>query len=112
MLSGTYQYISSYTSGTLMNGATATTRDAYTFAAGKRFSRVGGNSVAGTLNSGTIITTGGESGPGNLTRGSSTFDGYTLELRGEDGQTIRTYAFFWTKKKNDLMIGGRTYSRD
>ena len=59
-----------------------------------------------------MITTGGTTGPGNLNRGSYTFDGYTLELRDENGQTTRTSAFFWTKKKNDLMIGGRMYSRD
>ncbi|UBV45292.1 hypothetical protein LAJ19_21100 (plasmid) [Deinococcus taeanensis] len=110
-LTGTYEFFSAYTSGTLMNGATASTRDVYTFTAGGQFTRASGGGVAGTLNNGFTVTTGAATGPSTLTKGTYVFDGYTLELRGPDGQSSRTYAFYWDRRKNELMIGGRTYSR-
>ncbi|MFC4453658.1 hypothetical protein [Deinococcus sonorensis] len=110
-LSGRYEFFSAYTSGTLMNGATATTRDVYTFTPGGQFTRSGSSGVAGTLNNGITMTTAAGSGPSSGDTGTYVFDGYTLEFRGPDGQTSRTYAFFWDAKHDALMIGGRTYTR-
>ncbi|WP_084046011.1 hypothetical protein [Deinococcus hopiensis] len=110
-LTGSYEFFSAYTSGTLMNGATSTARDVYTFTAGGQFTRTESGGVMGTLNNGSTVTTGSAAGPSSRVRATYVFDGYTLEFRGQNGQTSRTYAFFWDKKKNNLMIGGRTYTR-
>ncbi|GGR34681.1 hypothetical protein [Deinococcus ruber] len=112
VLSGSYQFISSYTSGTLMNGATATTREAYTFTSGRQYSQTSSSGVAGTLNTGAMVTTSAASSPADFTSGTYVFKGYTLEFRSRSGQTSRTYAFFWTKDKKSLMIGGQTYTRE
>jgi hypothetical protein len=110
-ISGTYRFFSAYTSGTLMNGATATRSDAYTFGPGRQFTRLGSSGVAGTLNTGVAVTTGAASGPGSRAGGTYRFEGYTLELKGPDGQVTRTYAFYWTKDRKNLNIGGTTYTR-
>ncbi|MBZ9712020.1 hypothetical protein [Deinococcus multiflagellatus] len=110
-ISGSYRFFSAYTSGTLMNGATASSEDTYRFGPGQQFTRLGHSGVAGTLNTGAAVTTGAASGPSTRAGGTYTFSGYTLELR-RGVEVTRTYAFYWSRDKKNLNIGGTTYTRE
>jgi hypothetical protein len=104
-IKGVFQYLSSYTLGTSSQGTTSILDITYSFS-GDKFIRYSGNTTSGsTLDVFSYATSSRDQ------KGSYTFDGYTLELRFENGKVNRTYGYYWDKKKDSLVIDGTTYSR-
>ncbi|NTX99418.1 hypothetical protein [Deinococcus sp. JMULE3] len=110
-LSGDFEFFSAYTSGTLMSGATATTRVTYSFRPDGTYTLRGGSAVYGNLNTGATQTTGAAVASDPTRSGTYRFDGYTLELRDRAGTVTRTVAFFWDRSKTHLYLGDRSYTR-
>jgi hypothetical protein len=130
-LNGVFQAQSSYTIGTVSNGATSTSTTTYTFTTDGRY-RFGYDSLTtGATDTGTgqdgasgVVTTGnggasfGPNGTNasafgsNSEEGTYSIDGYTLEFRSKTGKVTRTFAFLWDeqKYKDHVVIGGVTYS--
>jgi hypothetical protein len=104
-IKGVFEYMSSYTIGTLNQGTTSISRVAYSFS-GNKFIRYAGNTLSGSTVSVFSYAT-----SSNDQKGTYIFDGYTLELRFENGKVDRTFGYYWDKKKDSLVIGARTYSR-
>ncbi|GGK88679.1 hypothetical protein [Deinococcus radiotolerans] len=110
-LNGAYEYFSAYTSGTLMFGATATTRVTYRFKPDGTYTLTGGNIVYGNFDTGATQTMGAATSSDPTRSGTYRFSGYTLELRDQAGHVNRTVAFFWDKTRQHLYLGDRTYTR-
>ncbi len=110
-LSGDFEFFSAYTSGTLMSGATATTRVTYSFRPDGTYTLRGGSAVYGNLDTGATQTTGAAVGSDPTRSGTYRFDGYTMELRDHAGTVTRTAAFFWDRSKTHLYLGDRSYTR-
>ena len=53
----------------------------------------------------------GLSANSSVEEGTYKLDGYTLELRFKDGTVQRRYVYLWGNKDDNIVIGGRTYSR-
>jgi type II secretory pathway pseudopilin PulG len=76
---------------------------------------VGGTSYSGTVgdtSSGVTVTTESTNPNPPATTGTYTLDGYTLELRYDDGRIERSFFYFWDDKKTNAVIGGLTYSTE
>jgi hypothetical protein len=76
---------------------------------------VGGTSFSGTVgdtSSGVTVTTESTNPNPPATTGTYTLDGYTLELRYDDGRITRSFFYFWDDKKDNAVIGGVTYSTE
>jgi hypothetical protein len=74
---------------------------------------VGGTSSSSTIGdvtSGVSVSTESTNPNPPSTTGTYTLDGYTLELRYDDGRIDRTFFYFWNDKKDYVVIGGVTYS--
>lgn len=74
---------------------------------------VGGTSTSGTVGdvtSGMTVTSESTNPNPPATGGTYTLDGYTLELRYDDGRSERMFFFFWDDKKTHVVINGTTYS--
>ncbi|MDR6217336.1 hypothetical protein [Deinococcus soli (ex Cha et al. 2016)] len=110
-LSGDFEFFSAYTSGTLMSGATATTRVTYSFRPDGTYTLRGGSAVYGNIDTGATQTTGAAVGSDPTRSGTYRFDGYTMELRDRAGTVTRTVAFFWDRSKTRLYLGDRSYTR-
>jgi hypothetical protein len=104
-IDGAFEYLSSYTIGTTSQGTTSVVRIIYSFEGGK-FVRYSGNTLSGSTLDTFSYATSSRDG-----RGAYTFDGYTLELRFDDGKVNRGFGYYWDKKKDSLVIGGTTYAR-
>lgn len=76
---------------------------------------VGGTSTSNTVGdvtSGMTVTTESTNPNPPATTGTYTLDGYTLELRYDDGRVERTFFYFWDDKKDNAVFGGVTYSTE
>jgi hypothetical protein len=74
---------------------------------------VGGTSSSSTIgdtSSGVSVTNETTNPNPPATTGTYTLDGYTLELRYDDGRITRSFFYFWDDKKDNAVIGGVTYS--
>lgn len=110
VLKGSFESLSSFTSGTMMAGSTSVTRRYLSFT-GNKFKQAGWNQVSGSMDFGNVQTTGNTFTAAKDQEGTYTFSGYTLELRYASGRVMRTYAYFWDARKNDLVISGVTWHR-
>jgi hypothetical protein len=74
---------------------------------------VGGTSSSSTIGdvtSGVSVTSESTNPNPPSTTGTYTLDGYTLELRFDDGRVERSFFYFWDDEKTHVVIGGVTYS--
>ena len=74
-----------------------------------RYSR--GTQTGGQITGGVTEVHGGSAASAPARAGRYRFVDYTLELRFDDGETIRAAAFFWDNTRDDLVIDGLTYTR-
>jgi hypothetical protein len=76
---------------------------------------VGGTSTSSTIgdvSSGVTVTSESTNPNPPATTGTYTLDGYTLELRFDDGRIERSFFYFWNDEKANAVIGGVTYSTE
>lgn len=76
---------------------------------------VGGTSFSsevGDTSSGMTVTSDEKNPNPPSTTGTYTLDGYTLELRYDDGTVVRKIFYFWDERKNNAVIGSVTYSTE
>ncbi len=74
---------------------------------------VGGTSTSNTVGdvtTGMTVTADDKNPNPPTTTGTYTLDGYTLELRYDDGNIVRKTFYFWNEKKDNAVIGAVTYS--
>ena len=131
-LSGTFSTRSAY--GTV--GAVSTFYQSYTFQPTGQFSRydssLHGSTMTSTMATGASVSAAGDnhgasaggSGPGFAVAtstkrpntgdasGAYRLDGYTLELRYDNGTVLRVPAYFWNAKRDNFSINGRTFSNE
>jgi hypothetical protein len=135
-LNGTFSAISGATSGIVgLGGAVVTDYSYFTFSPDGRFgssnyTTAGSSSDFGATTAGVYSdetgTVGGAQAPGvpiqptettnpnpPATTGTYFLDGYTLELRYDDGRVERNFIYFYDAVKRDSMaINGRYYSTE
>jgi hypothetical protein len=68
------------------------------------------SSTVGDVTSGISVSTESTNPNPPATTGTYTLDGYTLELRFDDGRVERSFFYFWSGEKKHVVIGGVTYS--
>lgn len=110
-LSGTFGYYSGYTAGLIGLGTTVTTQKYITFT-GNKFKQIGWSQMAGVLDNGASVTTSSGYSGDKDKQGTYTLKGLTLEKRFDNGAVTRTYAYWWDKKKDKLIIAGTSWDKD
>ena len=110
-LDGTYTRGASAVIGNAISGSSAVSRWHYSFTPDGRFRYSRGTQTGGQITGGVTEVHGGSATSAPARTGRYRFVDYTLELRFDDGETIRAAAFFWDNTRDDLVIDGLTYTR-
>lgn len=109
-LTGTFENLTGYTAGLIGLGTTITTRKYISFT-GQTFKQSGWSQMAGVLDTGNAVTTSSGYADDRTQQGHFTLRGLTLELRYDNGTVARTFAYWWDRKKDKLIITGTSWDR-